>query len=301
MKILLIGAVIVDQMMWLDKLPQTGDDVLCKATKSVVGGCAFNVASMLTHLNVPHELCAPVGQGIYANIIKQALQQGGYPYQEDTSGDNGYCLCLIEQNGERTFITVEGVEGTFKREWLTHINANQYAYIYLVGYQMIGQSGHIILDWLTQSLHNPTTQIVFAPGAAINTIGESVLDRLFALKPIVHLNRKEILQYTHTTSLTEAISLLYAKNQNHIVVTLGSEGVAWHHHQQTAFIPTVPAQVVDTVGAGDSHIAALMAYLSKGEPWERALQQANRIASAIVSVEGATVNHKTFLKWSIDR
>ncbi|MGC6376607.1 PfkB family carbohydrate kinase [Bisgaard Taxon 45] len=301
MKILLIGAVIVDHMMWLDKLPQRGDDVLCKATKSVVGGCAFNVASMLTHLKVPHELCVPVGQGIYANIIKHALQQGGYRYQEDASADNGYCLCLIEQNGERTFITVEGVEGTFKREWLAQINANQYAYIYLVGYQMTGQSGHIIVDWLTQSLHNTTTQIVFAPGPVINAIDETVMDRLFALKPIVHLNRKEILQYTHTTSLTSAMSLLYAKNQNHIVVTLGSEGAAWHQNQQTTFIPPVPTQVVDTVGAGDSHIAALMAYLSKGEPWERALQQANRIASAIVGVEGATVDHKTFLKWSINR
>ena len=59
-------------------------------------------------------------------------------------------------------------------------------------------------------------------------------------------------------------------------------------------MPGVPAAVVDTIGAGDSHIGSVMASLSKGCSMREAIQNANRVASAVVSVKGASLTEKEF-------
>jgi sugar/nucleoside kinase (ribokinase family) len=50
-------------------------------------------------------------------------------------------------------------------------------------------------------------------------------------------------------------------------------------------VPGRPARVVDTTGAGDTHVAAFLARLSHGDPPPRAARLAN--AAASLSVERA--------------
>ena len=50
----------------------------------------------------------------------------------------GYCLSLVEADGERTFITVQGAECHFKKEWFDRIDMSRYENIYIAGYQVCG-------------------------------------------------------------------------------------------------------------------------------------------------------------------
>ena len=50
MRTLVVGAAIVDLMMKVERLPKSGEDIPCKETKTVVGGCAYNVANTLRNL-----------------------------------------------------------------------------------------------------------------------------------------------------------------------------------------------------------------------------------------------------------
>ena len=51
-------------------------------------------------------------------------------------------------------------------------------------------------------------------------------------------------------------------------------------------VASVKTNVVDTVGAGDSHIGAIIAGMSKGMKVEDAVLLANRTAAAIVGTSG---------------
>ena len=55
-----------------------------------------------------------------------------------------------------------------------------------------------------------------------------------------------------------------------------------------------PAETVDTIGAGDSHIGALMGQLAVGVPLPEALRTANRVAAAVVGVRGARLTDAEF-------
>ena len=89
MRTLVVGAAIVDLMMKIDRLPKSGEDISCKETKTVVGGCAYNVANTLRNLNCEHDLCVPVGSGSFADIIRRGMKEKGYePLIEEQGEDN---------------------------------------------------------------------------------------------------------------------------------------------------------------------------------------------------------------------
>ena len=69
MKTLVIGNVYVDVIVNVDQLPKTGDDIVCKKQILTVGGCAYNVATVLRNFNIDHTLIFPVGNGVYLSLI----------------------------------------------------------------------------------------------------------------------------------------------------------------------------------------------------------------------------------------
>ena len=109
-KVLVIGAAFVDIIVNIDKMPKSGGDVTGEYKGASVGGCAFNVADVLNKLKLPFDIFIPVGGGPYSKPVKEIMQQNGYPiYVEVTDHDNGWCMSLVEKNGERAFISVPGI------------------------------------------------------------------------------------------------------------------------------------------------------------------------------------------------
>lgn len=292
MKTLVVGAAMIDMLMKLDTLPKSGEDVLCSETGIVVGGCAYNVASTLRNLECGHDLCVPVGKGPYSEIIAAELKRCGYDILiRDESKDNGYCLDLVEATGERTFITAQGIEGAFRREWFDAIEMEPYDKIYVAGYQVCKESGRAIAGWLSGLTDR---QIFFAPGPVICTIDREVMEQIFSVHPVLHLNEKEAMDYTKAADIREAVRALYGLTGNLVIVTLGSEGTAYYDGREMHTVPSVKAEVVDTIGAGDSHIGATIGGLSKGYDIEKAIRLANRVAANIVSVQGPVMGKEMF-------
>lgn len=83
-----------------------------------------------------------------------------------------------------------------------------------------------------------------------------------------------------------------------VVVTQGSAGARGFavDGEQAAVAPSGVAEVADTVGAGDSFAAVLMAGLLLGWPLTDTLIRAQALASAVVGVRGATVGDPEFYR-----
>lgn len=292
MKTLVVGAAMIDMIMVMEHLPKSGEDVLCKESSLKVGGCAYNVANTLNNLECDFDLCVPVGNGAYGSIIEKELKNKGYrTLIKDDTKDNGYCICMVENSGERTFVTCQGIEGNYKKEYLEKIDDSEYDSIYIAGYQVCNQSGKVVSDWLS-SLQNKT--IYFAPGPVICNIETDTMKQIMNLHPVVHLNDKEILDYTGEETLENALYKLYHENQNLIIVTAGSQGAMYYDGTEIHTVPTQKANVVDTIGAGDSHIGALIGGISKGMNIVDSLKLANKVAAHIVEVQGPVMTKEEF-------
>ena len=272
MKTLVIGNVYVDVIVNVDQLPKTGDDIVCKKQILTVGGCAYNVATVLRNFNIDHTLIFPVGNGVYGNIIEAEVRKSGYEANiKVESGDNGYCLCLVESTGERSFITIKGIETEYKESWFDEIDIDEYSNIYISGYEMEGQSGRVISNWLSKFENK---NIFFGPGPRINEIDKDILEKILRLKPIIHINEDEALKFTNKKSIVEAARSINKITQNTVFITLGKDGVMCASNCEYRFIDGFDTQVVDSVGAGDSH--------------------ANKVAAKVVGIETSRLEEKYF-------
>ena len=296
MKTLVIGAAIIDIIMKIKRLPKSGEDILCSETVSAVGGCAYYVAGTLRGFGVDHDLFVPVGRGMYGDMIAGDLEKLGYQILiREEESDNGYCLCLVEEDGERTFITVKGAEGRFRPSWFEQLSQDAYDSIYVAGYQVCGTSGGVISDWMAGAKDRmKEKRVFFAPGPVITDIDQAVMERILSVGPILHLNEKEAFDYAKQPSVEDCLKYLYGLNHNLVVVTMGASGTMYYDGSVMRQVPAYKTQVKDTIGAGDSHVAAMIAGYSKGLDTEQCVRLANRVASAIVSIQGPVMTGEMF-------
>lgn len=71
----------------------------------------------------PLRFICPGRKSTYADVVKGQLLHDGVPIMlEDGAADNGWNLSIVEQDGERTFITIPGIESRWERRWFEHID-----------------------------------------------------------------------------------------------------------------------------------------------------------------------------------
>ena len=73
-----------------------------------------------------------------------------------------------------------------------------------------------------------------------------------------------------------------------VCITAGAAGAGLLMDSEWTWVESQPIQVKDTIGAGDSFLAALVHGLIQKLPAEQALSQACRLAEFVASSDGAT-------------
>jgi len=288
-KVLVIGSTVVDIIIRLNVLPTTGVDINLRWQKMSLGGCAFNVSQAIAYFDVPYVLFSPIGTGIYADYVSKELSKINVP-RADLNPDepNGCCYCLVEDDGERSFICEHGAEYRYKKEWFDELNPDDFDCAYICGLEMEEETGDVVIDFLRKT----GIPVYFAPGPRINEIDRHKMNRIFALNPILHVNKTEALSFTGTNTLREAGEELMKLTNNTVVITDGEKGSCCLSYKDRIWyeVPGFKAEVVDTIGAGDSHIGTFIAQRQLGKDIAESLTEANRIASLIVQSEGARLN-----------
>ncbi len=291
-KILVIGSTVVDVIITLDHLPQKQEDVHVITQQLSLGGCAYNTSDMIRHFRVPYTLFSPVGTGVYGDFVRTHLQERGITSPIPTPDrDNGCCYCFVEEDGERTFISYHGAEYLFEREWFDLLNVNEIDSVYICGLEIEETTGKNIVEWLEA---NPQLTVYFAPGPRISRIAPDLIDRIFALHPVLHLNEEEACTAAGSDCPEDAALKLYQLTGNAVIITLGSRGTYYHSADAAEYVDSFKADQIDAIGAGDSHIGAVIACLQLGMNYHDAIYTANRAAAKVVETEGALLPDEVF-------
>ena len=292
--LLFIGSTVADVVVRLPSLPRTGDDLHVLSQQVSLGGCAYNAFRAARLLGAEARLFSSVGGGVWGDFVARALAQEGIDTGLTAQGDNGCCYCLVEPSGERTFLCDHGAEYVFRKEWFNALTED-FPAVYVCGLEIEEPTGAVILDYLET---RTPPRLYFAPGPRLCAIAPDRMERLLALHPVLHLNDAEALQFTHTDTVEAAAQALHALTGNDVIITLGAEGAFIHTADNQVLIPGMPARVVDTIGAGDAHIGAIMASEAAGMPLAEAVRYAHRLSAAVVSYSGATLPTDAWNAWT---
>jgi sugar/nucleoside kinase (ribokinase family) len=325
-KILVIGSTVVDVLLNLPQLPRRGEDINIVSSNLHLGGCAWNTACMLNLFGIPHILCSPVGTGIYGDFVRRRFAAEGLKPFVNLEEENGCCYCLIEADGERTFLSHHGAEYRFSKEWMAGMDFSDVDSIFICGLEVEDSDGAKLIDFVCE--HTELT-LYFAPGPRIMHIAPDRMKRLLACRPVLHLNEKEACVYTGIADnvpavavrpaarpaagqqiksspiplrfIEKAADMLAEKTGGPLIITMGEQGCYYREAgaAQGYFTEAVPAQVVDTVGTGDAHCGALIACLKKGQSLKEAAETANKAGAAVAGIAGAELDEEKFKTMAI--
>lgn len=303
-KILVVGSTTVDIVIEVDHLPATAEDILLKSRTMDVGGCAFNAFWAARGLGGPCELFSPVGTGPFGDFVRDRLAQEDVVTRCPPSDEEeGCCYCLVEADGERAFIVRNGAEYVFRPEWFDVLDMDEYDSVYVCGLEVLQGDGPALVGFLERCARDKT--IFFAPGSRIADLPSGLAQRVLDLHPVVHLNGEESLigasrfAGVEARSFEEAARALNRRTGSLVVVTLGADGCWYETGSERGCVPGEHVEVIDTVGAGDAHVGALMACLHHGLPLREALARANRVASEVVASRGAHLDVSAFARLDI--
>lgn len=284
-----LGSAVVDVIADAYALPWRGCDIELQQQGVNIGGCALNIVITLSRLGIASQNALPIGQGTWADIIRNSLEKQGIHSEIHTDiGDNGWCLALVEPDGERTFMSFRGVEHQWNEEWLRQLTLAPGTLLSLSGYQLAGPCAELLVSWL-ESLQDVTAFIDFGPRIA--DIPEPLLTRIMACKPIISLNRQEAAIVArwlkiNPENIEEICRSWLARYGSPLIVRLDKQG-AWYAQQHSMGLAApFPTTAVDTIGAGDSHAGGTLAGLAAGWSLEEAVCLGNAVASYVVGHRG---------------
>ena len=278
-RLTLVGSVLIDVMMSVPQLPQRGSDILANRATLAPGG-GFVVLAAARRLGLPARLAGRVGQGPFGTRVMAALAELDVDVLlPRPAGDTGFCVGLVEPDGERTFVTSPGVEATLVAAELNGIDVGPDEATYVSGYDLCyPDSGPGIASWLAGLQDG---MLVFDPGPLVDQVPGAVLDVVLARTDLLSLNERE-------AALLGGDPLERLPPDALAVVRDGPRGCSLRQRGRPDLRLAAPrVHPVDSTGAGDTHTGALLAELARTGDLVSAARAANVAAALSVTVWGS--------------
>lgn len=285
--LLQMSGCVVDLVYRVDSIPAQGEEKVAKFTTVLPGG-GFNAMFAARQFGMAVAYGGAHGKGPWGEIVRAALCENKIQILQPLSSfaDQGTCVALIDQDGERTFISHFGAEGMVEFSQLASLDYADYDWIVLSGYTLAHQGSREALHCWVSRLPEETN-LVFDPSPIVEQIPQEILTTVLRKACWVSCNAQEALWITQCKNISEATTkLLTCHSQKaQVIVRCGAEGcVVATHGAPLKHILGFKVPTVDTNGAGDTHIGAFLAGLSAQKSSDEAARFANA-AAALSTVE----------------
>lgn len=290
-RLVLAGNVIVDLVIEVPALPERGGDVIGTRTDRTAGG-GFNTLVAARRLGTEAVYAGLHGTGPNGDLVREALAAEGVrtllPVRED--GDTGFCVALVDAGGERTFVTSFGVDSRLTGAELDAVADRLTGddLVQLSGYGLVMPVNGPLLSRFTARLPAGVT-VCFDPAPLVADIPAAVLDPVLARTDWLSCNAREgRLMTGHGNPALSAAALRERLSPGAGVLVRADRDGCWLAAPGAApvHVPGFPVEAVDSNGAGDAHVGAFLALLSRGLDPLSAARGANAAAAYAVTRRG---------------
>jgi sugar/nucleoside kinase (ribokinase family) len=287
-RLILVDSVVVDVVLNVDALPERGSDTMVERSDSFAGG-GFNVMAAASRLGLASVYGGVVGLGPFATIAQEAMREENIVVATAPNHDvdTGFVVAIVEENGERTFLTSTGAEATLSTAQLDELDVTERDFVYFSGYALLHDSNaRALLSFLKEI--PAATCFLFDPGPIVDEIPDASLEAVFDRVDWFSCNAREACLLTDTSDAEEAARLLRARmNHGGAIVRVGAGGcVVAESERSSEVVAGFRVESVDSNGAGDCHVGAFAAQLAHGRSALEAARWANAAAAMSVTKRG---------------
>ncbi len=303
MKIICIGEALID-LICTDKGSSLseGQHFLKKP-----GGAPTNVAAAIAALGGTVELAAKVGKDPFGKHLIDVMAAFGVSTRwmlQDEHYFTTFAFVSLMENGERDFVFNRGADGQLTRQEIASIELDNVSIIHFgsataflpaplqTAYQGLLQQAmqqDIFISF------DPNYRHLLFPGNP-----QTFIDQSWNFLGCCHffkLSDEEAMLITGAPVLADAASMLLTKTNAVFTITLGEEGTLLGFKGNTYKVPSVPVKPVDTTGAGDAFVGAVLYQLSDKsmreieqlslQEWQYIIMNANKAGARTCEYMGA--------------
>ena len=302
-KILCIGEALID-MICTDKGSSLsdGNNFLKKA-----GGAPTNVAAAIAALGGQVELAAKIGVDPFGNHLIKVMNDFGVSTKwmlQDENYFTTFAFVSLMENGERDFYFNRGADGQLSRQEVENIDLDEFSIIHFgSATAFLPGSLQAAYQGLLQKALQKDIFISFDPNyrhLLFKNNTQTFIDQSWNFLDCCHffkVSDEEAMLITGAATLNDAVNILLEKTDGIFAITLGKEGTMLGIDNKTIIVPSIAVKPVDTTGAGDAFVGAVLYQLSdktlaqikalSPEQWQGIVINANKAGARTCEYMGA--------------
>lgn len=279
-----------------------GDHFLKKA-----GGAPMNVAAAIAALGGEVAVSAKVGADPFGKHLIEVLNSFNVNTTEvltDKENFTTFAFVSLMENGERDFYFNRGADRMLSKEDISKINVSDF------GIAHFGSATAFLPGplqdtylYLLEKAKAENLFISFDPNYRQLLFGENQPEfisrswKFIKESDFFKVSDEEALLITGKLTIDEAAQCFFDNTSAVFAITLGKEGTLLGFEKSTTIVPSISIQPVDTTGAGDAFVGALLYQLGqytkteikqmKEEDWKAIFLKANKVGARTCEYMGA--------------
>jgi ribokinase len=281
-RVLVIGDLLVDVIARPDGPLRIGSDTAA-SVRLGGGGSAANTACWIAAAGGRATLLAAVGDDALGSVARADLAAAGVELVGPVLAGiaTGTCVVIVDPDGERTMLPDRGAN---ERLPVSAVDpaVDGVDWVHLSGYALLHEGSRPagVAALAAARARGVPTSVDAASSGPLRDLGAGPARALIGEVDVLFANADEI---DALGGLDAALSVARA-----VVLKRGAGGATWTDGPSAIDVPAVPAEVVDTTGAGDALAAGfLTATVDRSAPPAEALAAGVALAARVVSRLGA--------------
>jgi sugar/nucleoside kinase (ribokinase family) len=276
----------------LPRLPAAGELLVTDDFLMGAGGCAANVAVVLSKLGVGSRVVGKVGRDSFGDFVTDLLEGLGIDVsfigRSDTMGTAKTVIVPVAGDDRRYIHTVGANADLTGRDFgpgaMSGVDV-----VYLGGYLVLpGLHPGAVVE-LFDAAHRAGAQTlldVVLPGDT-----HASMDDLRSILPSVDFflpNDDEAAHLTGESDPERQAAVLNEAGAETVIITMGADGLFVRSSTDTRHLAAPNVDVVDGSGAGDAFAAGLIVGILEGWPLERSLRFASEVGALACTALGCS-------------
>lgn len=293
-KILCVGLVCMDLIQMCEAFPKEDSDQRCLEQRWQRGGNASNNCTVLSQLGAPCEFFGTVSKGVFADYVLNDFRELNISCENCIVHEN--CdfplssVIINKVNGSRTIIHSNRNLPELTAEDFHKLDISKYSWIHFEGRRNTSDISAMMRRVIhyneeERSEHQPRVKISVELEKANRT-------QLLDLMPLCDVSfvGKEFATSQAYSTMSDTIRHLKPNVSEgcQLVCAWGDRG-AMGVSQDGKIVQSIaytPADIVDTLGAGDTFVAGCLFQLAQGRSLQESMTFGCRLAGAKISIEG---------------
>ena len=295
--IVVLGIYAADSAYKASRLPTMGETLIGSGFKLGPGGKGSNQSVAVARSGGDVAFISKIGNDPFGEMALDIYKTAGVHSRVDVHDDlpTGAAFIFVdEKTGNNAIIVYPGAAGTIDNQ---QIDANK----------NLIEGASVFVTQLEQPVPVTEYAIKMAKNAGVTTILNPAPapapenrfdDSIYGYCDFIVPNESEAEILVGFPVITpddakKAGQILCERGAKTALITLGENGIYIHNDTISQHVPAIPANVVETTGAGDAFVGGFATALSEGKDILSAVMFGNATASIAVSRAGAATSMPT--------